>query len=99
MIDFEKDFDSISWNFIYQTLDIFNFGQPIKYWFKHFIMMYIHVSNEMDSLQNTLNPKETVGRVTQFHLFLLCAGILGILIRDKDIKGITIDGEEYKISQ
>lgn len=34
------------------------------------------------------------------YLFLLCAEILGILIRnEKDIKGIIIDGEEYKISQ
>lgn len=34
------------------------------------------------------------------YLFLLCAEILGILIRnEKDIKGINIDGEEYKISQ
>ena len=31
---------------------------------------------------------------------MLCAEILGILIRkNKDIKGIIIDGEEYKISQ
>ena len=30
----------------------------------------------------------------------MCAEILGILIRkNEDIKGITIDGEEYKISQ
>lgn len=34
------------------------------------------------------------------YLFILCAEILGILIRNnKDIKGINIDGEEYKISQ
>ena len=34
------------------------------------------------------------------YLVLLCAEILGILIRNnKEIKGITIDGEEYKISQ
>lgn len=34
------------------------------------------------------------------YLFLLCAEILGILIRnEKDIKVINIDGEEYKISQ
>lgn len=33
-------------------------------------------------------------------MFLLCAEILGILIRNnKDIKGITIDGEECKIFQ
>lgn len=66
MIDFEKAFDSISWDFIYQTLDRFNFGQPIKDWVKNFIMILIHVSYKMDSLQNILNLKEDVGRVTQF---------------------------------
>lgn len=32
--------------------------------------------------------------------FLLCLEILGILIRnDRDIRGIVIDGIEYKLSQ
>lgn len=26
LIDFEKAFDSISWNFIYKALEFFNFG-------------------------------------------------------------------------
>lgn len=30
LIDFEKAFDTISWKFIYQTLDFFNFGISIK---------------------------------------------------------------------
>ena len=34
------------------------------------------------------------------YLFLLCEEVLGILIRNyKDITGITIDGEEYKLFQ
>lgn len=34
------------------------------------------------------------------YLFLLCADILGIWIRNnKNIQGIAIDGEEYKIFQ
>lgn len=36
VIYFEKAYDSISWDFIYQTLDIFNFGQTIKDWIKTF---------------------------------------------------------------
>lgn len=34
------------------------------------------------------------------YLFLLCAEVLGILIRNyKEIRGIEIDGVEYKLSQ
>ena len=36
LIDFEKAFDSISWDFIFQTLDLFNFGNSIKDWIKTF---------------------------------------------------------------
>lgn len=52
IIDFEKAFDSISWDFIYQTLDIFSFGQPIKDWVKTFY-------NDINSciLQNGFSSK------------------------------------------
>ena len=36
LIDFEKDFDSISCDFIFQTLDMFNFGYSIIDWLKTF---------------------------------------------------------------
>ena len=36
LIDFEKAFDSISWNFIENVLDFFNFGSSIKHWVKTF---------------------------------------------------------------
>lgn len=102
LIDFGKAFDSISWDFIYQTLDIFKFGQPIKDWVKTFY-------NEINScvLQNGFSSKYfkpqrgcRQGDPISSYLFLLCAEILGIFIRNnKDIKGLTIAGEEYKISQ
>ena len=34
VIDFEKAFDSISWDFISKTLEIFNFGDETIYWIK-----------------------------------------------------------------
>ena len=36
LIDFEKDFDSIAWSFIYKVLDFFKFGESIKKWVKLF---------------------------------------------------------------
>ena len=34
MVDFEKAFDSVSFDFIIATLDIFNFGNVLKYWIR-----------------------------------------------------------------
>jgi hypothetical protein len=31
-IDFEKAFDTVSWEYIHKVLDIFNFGNSIKEW-------------------------------------------------------------------
>lgn len=36
LIDFEKAFDTVSWDFIFQTLTFFNFGVSIKNWIKCF---------------------------------------------------------------
>lgn len=36
MIDFEKAFDSVSWKFIQETLNFFNFGPPFCKWIKTF---------------------------------------------------------------
>ena len=36
LIDFEKAFDSISWTFIYKTLEFFGFGKSFINWIKLF---------------------------------------------------------------
>lgn len=43
LIDFEKAFDTISWEFINQTLDFFNFGNKLTNGLIHFIKEYSHV--------------------------------------------------------
>ena len=36
LIDFEKAFDSVEWNFLDETLKCFNFGESIRQWVKTF---------------------------------------------------------------
>ena len=37
MVVFEKAFDSVSWNFILQVLNFFNFGESLKQWVRVFL--------------------------------------------------------------
>ena len=102
LIDFEKAFDTISWDFVFQTLSFFNFGSSIKNGIKCFYKNISSCIIQNDITSMYFNPQRGCrqGDPISPYLFLLCAEILGILIRnDKEIKGITIDGEEYKISQ
>jgi len=35
-LDFKKAFDSIEWNYLLETLQLFNFGDDIQNWIKIF---------------------------------------------------------------
>ncbi len=37
LIDFEKAFDSISWSFLHNTLEYFNFGENLRSWIHLFL--------------------------------------------------------------
>lgn len=90
------------WDFIFQTLTFFNFGVSIKKWIKCFYQNISSCVIQNGILSQYFNPQRGCrqGDPVSPYLFILCAEILGILIRNnRDIKGIEIDGEEYKISQ
>ena len=101
-IDFEKAFDTVSWKFISKVLDYFNFGRSIKTWISLF-------QNGAESciLQNGfmsdffyLKRGCRQGDPISPYIFILCAEILGKMIRNnKDIKGIHINNKEFKLSQ
>ena len=102
LIDFEKAFDSISWNFIEHVLNFFNFGTNIKGWIKTF---YTNIQSSVtqncylsDFFEIQRGCRQ--GDPLSPYIFLLCAEILGILVKHSDeIKGITIDDSEFLISQ
>ena len=102
LIDFEKAFDSVSWGFLYKVLEYFNFGGSFISWIKILNNNIFSKVNQGGHLSEKISLQRGCrqGDPISSYLFILCAEILAIKIRnDKDIKGISIDRFEYKISQ
>ena len=102
MVDFEKAFDSVSWKFIRNVLNYFNFGDNIQRWINIFFTEF-----KLCVLQNGVtSPFFKIGRgcrqgdPVSSYIFLLCVEIMGAMFRkNKDIKGINIMDKEYKLLQ
>lgn len=102
LIDFEKAFDSVSWKFISKSLVFFNFGPGIIN-----LIKLLYKDAKLCVMQHGIFSEFfTIGRgcrqgdPSSPYLFLLCAEILGILIRsNQDITGIKIGVKEYKLFQ
>lgn len=102
LIDFEKAFDSVSWDFLLKVLDFFNFGYSFKTWIEVFyrniescVIVNGHLS-EWFMLQRGCRQGDPLSP----YLFILCAEILAVLIRnEKNITGIKIGDTELRISQ
>lgn len=102
LIDFEKAFDSVPWSFLYKVLHFFGFGNNIIKWvkilntnFKASILQSGFLSQQFE-IQRGCRQGDPVAP----YLFILCAEILAILIKqNKDIRGIFVYDREHKISQ
>jgi hypothetical protein len=101
-IDFEKAFDSLDWGFMFKTLKAFGFGEDICQWIKTF---YNNIKSTV-IINGTISPWFSINRGCRQgdpispYLFILCVEILGIMTRENmDIKGITINDVEHKLSQ
>ena len=102
LVDFEKAFDSISWNFMYKCLNFFGFGQTYTAWIK---LLYNNVKLcviQSGIFYDFFNIERGCrqGDPISPYLFNLCVEILAIMIRENtSIKGIMIGDREYCLLQ
>ena len=102
LIDFEKAFDSISWNFMYKVLDYYNFSKEVIKWIKLFNTDITATIQQVGVLSNFFPIQRGCkqGDPIAPYLFIICSQVLCEMIHNsKDIRGIIIGSEEYKISQ
>lgn len=99
-LDFEKAFDSVEWNFLFKTLETFNFGTNVIHWIK------ILYENPIFRLKNN----GWISRTCQMHrgirqgcpisalLYLFVAEILSDKIKNNGlINGFTVKNSEKEI--
>ena len=100
-IDFEKAFDTLNWNFLFKSLETFNFGNKFIEYIK---TLYNNIESTIINNGKTceffkLERGVRQGCPLSAYLFIIAIEILAIHIRnDPDITGIKIGKEEIKIS-
>ena len=102
LVDFEKAFDSVAWDFLFDVLNYFKFGVSFQKWVKMFynnIQSCVIVNGHLSEWFN-LERGCRQGDPLSPYLFILCAEILAILVRnDKNINGIKMNNTMFVISQ
>eukprot|EP00745_Piridium_sociabile_P023672 TRINITY_DN36_c0_g2_i3.p1 TRINITY_DN36_c0_g2~~TRINITY_DN36_c0_g2_i3.p1 ORF type:complete len:188 (-),score=17.16 TRINITY_DN36_c0_g2_i3:34-597(-) len=101
-LDFQKAFDSLDWQFLFKSLRAYGFGEQLCKWIRTFYenIKSAVIVNGQTSKWFDIERGCRQGDPLSPYLFVLCAEILAIMIReDTNIKGIVINNKEHKISQ
>jgi exonuclease III len=102
MIDFEKAFDSLEWEFLFETLTKMNFGPSFINWIKLF---YNNIescisNNGISSKYFKLHRGVRQGDPLSGYLFILCVEVMSnLILSNKNIKGIKVNDQEFKLLQ
>ncbi len=100
-VDYEKAYDSISWEFLFKALEHYNFGPDFLKWVK---LCYTDISsctvnNKWSSPFFKISRGLRQGDSMSSLLFNLVAEIMSYCIRQNpNIKGVIYENEEIKIS-
>ena len=93
MLDFEKAFDSVSWKYLFEILERFNFGENFIHWIKTLYSkpLICVTNNGFSTSFFPISRGIRQGCPISALLFLLVAETMAIHIRqNNDIKGIEI---------
>ena len=92
-LDFEKAFDSVEWNFLYKTLENFNFGTNFIKWMKILYTNPIFRTKNNGWLSKTVNMQRGIrqGCPVSALLYILVSEILAIKIKENiNIQGFSL---------
>ncbi|PIK36905.1 pol-like protein [Apostichopus japonicus] len=102
LIDFEKAFDKLEWNFIDYTLSFFSFGNSLREWINVFYKRGNACVCNNGFSTGFFNIQRGVrqGCPLSPYLFILCVEVLALkVISNVNIKGIRVGNNVIKLSQ
>ena len=102
LVDFEKAFDSISWNFLYSVLKLLGFGPSIIKWMQTFnknikaTIMQCGVMSSFINIEKGCRQGDPIAP----YLFIICAQILNLMLKyNQSVRGIKVGNTEFRLTQ
>ena len=102
LIDFEKAFDSVSWNFLYNVLEAFGFDENFINWIKLFnndIKAYITQCGILSQPIPIERGCRQGDPIAPYHFLLVVEVLSCLIVQSSDICGITIGKTTFKLTQ